>query len=252
MPTIRSGFGTGQLAAALVVLAATVSISAAPKKLLVVTVTKGYRHSSIPTAERLVERLGQESGGFTVDFARTDEDLASKMTPKALDGYDGVAFLSTTGDLPLPDRDAFLAWLARGHAFVGVHAATDTFHGWPPYLDMIGGEFQKHGPQVKVSVVVEDKAHPATRDLASPFEVFDEIYEFQRFDRARVHPLLALDKHPQQGTPGFYPLAWTRSHDKGRVFYTALGHREDVLEAPWFARHVLGGITWALGISVGR
>jgi hypothetical protein len=244
MPTIRSRSRKGQLALGLLALAA--AAYSEPKRLLVVTVTKGYRHQSIPTAERLVERLGNESGAFTVDFARTDSDLASKMSAAALDGYDGVAFASTTGDLPLPDRDAFLAWLAKGHGFVGVHAATDTFHGWPPYLDMIGGEFQKHGPQVKVSVLVEDKAHPATRDLASPFEVFDEIYEFQRFDRSRVHMLLALDKHPQQGTPGFYPIAWTRTHGKGRVFYTALGHREDVLEAPWFARHLRGGIAWAL------
>jgi hypothetical protein len=237
--------GQPLLLAAAISAALTVA-AAAPKRVLVVTVTKGYRHASIPTAERLLERLGQESGAYTVDFALTDADLASKMSIGALAGYDGVVFASTTGDLPLPDREAFLAWIADGHGFVGIHAATDTFHGWPPYLEMIGGEFQKHGPQVKVSVRVEDQAHPATRDLASPFDVFDEIYEFQRFDRSRVHALLALDKHPQQGTPGFYPLAWTRSHGKGRVFYTALGHREDVLEAPWFGRHLLGGIVWAL------
>jgi hypothetical protein len=229
-------------------LVATVSavLASPPKKLLVVTVTKGYRHASIPTAERLIERLGRESGAYAVDFARTDADLETKMTASALAGYDGVVFASTTGDLPLPDRDALLRWLANGHGFVGIHAATDTFHGWPAYLDMIGGEFKTHGPQVKVSVRVDDQYHPATKGLASPFEVFDEIYEFQRFDRKRVHTLLVLDKHPQQGTPGFFPLAWTRSHGKGRVFYTALGHREDVLEQPWFGKHLLGGILWAV------
>jgi type 1 glutamine amidotransferase len=249
--TIRSGSRDRQtrlawLAAVAGLAAAAGQPATAPKKLLVVTVTKGYRHASIPVAERLIERLGQESGAYAVDFARTDEDLGTKMTASALAGYDGVVFASTTGDLPLPDREAFLRWLADGHGFVGIHAATDTFHGWLAYLDMIGGEFKTHGPQVKVSVRVDDKGHPATKGLASPFEVFDEIYEFQRFDRSRVHTLLALDRHPQQGTPGFYPLAWTRKHGKGRVFYTALGHREDVLEAPWFGKHLLGGILWAV------
>jgi type 1 glutamine amidotransferase len=33
------------------------------------------------------------------------------------------------------------------------------------------------------------------------------------------------------------------------VFYTALGHREDVLEAPWYKEHLRGGILWALGLK---
>ena len=90
-----------------------------PKKLLVVTVTKGYKHESIPTAEKVIEELGKINNSFTVDYARTDEDLAKKMTLTALQNYDGVVFASTTGDLPLPDREAFLNWIKDGHAFIG-------------------------------------------------------------------------------------------------------------------------------------
>jgi uncharacterized protein len=231
-------------------LALAVSASAQPrasaKRLLVVTVTKGFRHKSIYIAERTLEDLALQSKAFTLDYARTDEELAAKMAPKALARYDGVVFASTTGDLPLPDRDGFLKWLESGRAFVGIHAATDTFHGWRPYIEMIGGEFQTHGPQTTVSVLVDDKAHPATKGVASPTEVLDEIYEFKSFEKERVHSLLSMDKHPQTKAPGFYPLAWTRTQGKGRVFYTALGHREDVLQAPWFREHLLGGIQWTL------
>ena len=223
--------------------------AAAPKQLLVVTVTKGFRHDSIPTTERLLEQLGKDSAAYTVDYARSDDDLAAKMSLKGLAGYDGVVFASTTGDLPLPDRQGFLDWIAAGHAFVGIHAATDTYHGFPPFVDMIGGEFKTHGPQVKVALLVQDAAHPATKGMASPTFVYDEIYQFKSFERERVHMLLALDKHPNEGTPGYYPLAWTRTHGKGRVFYTALGHREDVLEAEWYRKHLLGGVLWALGLS---
>lgn len=221
-----------------------------PKRLLVVTLTKGFQHKSIYVAERTLEQLAKQSSAFTLDFARSDEELARKMAAKALAGYDGVVFASTTGELPLPDRDGFLDWLGRGHAFVGLHAATDTFHEWRPFVEMIGGEFKTHGPQTTVSLLVDDKDHPATKAMASPTDVFDEIYEFKSFDRARVQVLLFLDKHPQDKTPGFYPMAWTRSHGKGRVFYTALGHREDVLQAPWFREHLLGGIQWALGVAL--
>src|ERR1041385_1013627 len=74
---------------------------AAPKKLLVVTVTKGFRHSSIPTAEKVLAELGQKSGVFTVDYVRNDQEMADKMTASGLRQYDGVIFANTTGDLPL-------------------------------------------------------------------------------------------------------------------------------------------------------
>ena len=134
-----------------------------PKKLLVVTVTKGFRHDSIPTAEKVIAELGSLKQSFTVDYARTDEDLATKTTPQGLKKYDGVVFASTTGDIPLPDREAFLDWIKDGHAFIGLHAATDTFHGYRPYIEMIGGEFASHGPQLKVRLISEDPEHAATK-----------------------------------------------------------------------------------------
>ena len=44
--------------------------AAAPKKVLVVTVTTGFRHSSIPTAEKVLAQIGKDSGVFTVDYAQ--------------------------------------------------------------------------------------------------------------------------------------------------------------------------------------
>jgi uncharacterized protein len=222
---------------------------AAPPKLLVVSVTKGFRHDSIPTVEKLVERLGQQSGAFTVDFARTDEELVAKLGPKGRDAYAGVFFAQTTGELPIPDPQGFVDWIAAGHAFVGIHSATDTFAGFAPFIDMIGAHFKHHGPQVKVGVLVKDASHPSTKGIPQPFEVYDEIYQFEKYDPARVHLLLYMSKHPESGEAGEFPLAWTREHGKGRVFYEALGHREDVLDSEWYGAHLLAGIQWALGGS---
>src|SRR5436189_5376329 len=47
-------------------------VHAATKKVLVVTVTKGFRHSSIPTAEKVLAELGEKNGIYTVDYARVE------------------------------------------------------------------------------------------------------------------------------------------------------------------------------------
>ena len=49
---------------------------------------------------------------------------------------------------------------------------------------------------------------------------------------------------------GDYPQAWTRTDGRGRVFYTALGHRDDIWSNdPVFRAHVAGGIRWALSLE---
>jgi len=217
-----------------------------PARLLLVTVTKTYHHESIPRLVERIEGLGRQSGLFGVDIAATDAELGAKTTPDALKAYDGVVFVNTTGDLPLANRDAFLAWIESGKALVGIHAAADTFHGWPAFISLLGAEFDYHKEQAKVKVLIDDPKSPDTEGLVAPIELFDEIYLYKSFDRARVHMLLSLDRHPNTGEPGFYPIAWTREQGKGRVFYTAPGHRDEVVDSEWFGRHLLGGIRWSL------
>jgi type 1 glutamine amidotransferase len=263
------------------------SAVAAPKKVLVVTTTMGFRHSSIPTAEKVLGQLAETSGKFTVDYARVEPSdpqfkgpdgkpdkakvneaikqvLAEKMSPDALKNYDAVVFANTTGDLPLPDKQAFLDWIKSGKGFAGMHSATDTFdHHTPvdPYVEMIGAEFKQHGAQVEVDVLNQDKHCPACRHLPADWRVFDEIYQFNAFDRSKVHGLLGLDKHPNDKTPGDYPISWCKEYGKGRVFYTSLGHREDVWDPNWadrknpkevaeaYQQHILNGIEWVLGLE---
>ncbi|HEX9046687.1 MAG TPA: ThuA domain-containing protein, partial [Verrucomicrobiae bacterium] len=246
--------------------ATTNSVSHAPKKLLVVTTTTGFRHSCIPTAEKVLEQIGWDSGEFTVDFVRqpagphlangfpakpksdasAEEKKAfadaeaqfdaalkvelQKLSPANLKNYDGVIFASTTGDLPIPDPQGLLDWVKAGHAFIGIHAASDTFHHWPGYIEMLGGEFDHHGPQLGVDCLNEDPQHPATAPLPKVWTITqEEMYQFKNYDPATVHDLLILDKKPQAPrTPGHYPVSWCKNYGNGRVFYTSLGHREDV------------------------
>lgn len=214
---------------------------------MVVTHTAGFRHDSIPVAETIIAQLARTSGAFDVSFCRTAEDVRRMLTPAALADVAAVVFANTTGNLGVPDLDAFLGWIAAGRGFAGVHSASDTYHDAPAYLEMLGNEFATHGNQVDVNAVVENGAHPAVAHLGARYAVFDEIYRFTRNNRGGVTPLLTLDRYPADGLehagePGDLPLAWARSYGAGRVFYTALGHREELWRDQRFQQHILGGI----------
>jgi uncharacterized protein len=313
--------------------------SAEPKKIIVCTVTTGFRHSSIPDAEKTLKQLGVESGAYTVvDFAqqptaqifkkpgkpnkpgelkpdadekarakydremkRYDEETKKyeeamakwtsadaekvkasqaeydaqmkasmdKLSPAnlAAKGIDGVIFANTTGDLPLPDPEGFIKWIEAGHAFMAVHSGSDTFHGFKRYIDTLQGEFAGHGAQVPADLIAADTAHPANAGIGAKWDLqMEEMYLIKSQDRAKVRSLWYLSHDPNDtAKTGFYPVSWCRKAGEGRVFYTSLGHREDLWNADpnlkdrkntvevskKYHAHLLGGIKWALGLAEG-
>ena len=48
---------------------------AAPKKLLVVSVTMEFRHSSIPNLEKMLGEMGTNSGEFTCDYVEQPAEM---------------------------------------------------------------------------------------------------------------------------------------------------------------------------------
>jgi type 1 glutamine amidotransferase len=225
-----------------------------PKRLLLVTVTKGFRHSSIATGKRILAELAGRDGRFVLDDVDDDQAMATKMTAAALLQYDGAIFLNTTGDLPLPDKPAFLLWIASGKGFVGIHAAIDTFRGkvpLDPFIQMLGAEYKGHGPQATVECLNQDPTHPACRQLGARWTIHDEIYLLNGFNPRNVHRLLGLDKEPNQKTPGDFPIAWCKDYGQGKVFFSSLGHRDEVWESAAYQKHLSGGIRWALGLEAG-
>src|SRR3954463_12810916 len=150
------------LVAAALVFVSAFAVHGEPKRVLVVTAVQGYPHTSRFLAEKVIAGLGEQSGLFTCDYVRggadgkSDEDVKEKMSREALKKYDAIIFANTTGDLPLPEKDALIDFVKAGKGFVGTHSASDTFHGWRPYLEMLGGEFQIHHEQVRVECLNQD------------------------------------------------------------------------------------------------
>jgi type 1 glutamine amidotransferase len=233
----------------------------APKRLLVVTVTKGFRHGgSIEAGEAKLEELGRGAGRFHLEYLRagaadeSEEDLkarfATAFAPETLAAFDGAIFLNTTGELPIPDIAGFLEWIKSGKAFIGFHAATDTLKRSPAYGDMIGGYIQNHpwyGGKGPYGFVVHDSDHRLTGMYAERFRFDDEIYDYTRFKPENVRVLISLDMPASKPhKPYNVPVSWIRDYGEGRVFYTNFGHSRPTWQDASFLAHTAAGIGWAL------
>jgi type 1 glutamine amidotransferase len=245
------------------------------KKVLFFTKSSGYQHSVVTRkspselafAEKILTDLGKEHG-----FDVTATKDGSIFTPEKLAEFDVIAFY-TTGDLDKPDNDpkitkskdggvpmppdgldALFKFVESGKGFIGFHCAADTFdhHGdgpkTHPYIKFLGGEFDGHNKQQN-SKIHAVKGFEPINDV-NDFEMTEEWYRFKNIapdmqvifvqETQTMEEKVYKDRKP-------YPETWARAQGKGRVFYTSMGHREDVWTNPLFQQVLLGGLSWAAG-----
>jgi type 1 glutamine amidotransferase len=250
--------------------AVAVATDAAVKTVLFFTKSSGFEHDvvrrtgeQLSLAERTLTGIGNQAG-FTV-IATKD----GRVFDGDLRAYDAFVFF-TTGDLTEVGTDrappmsrtgkhALLAAIRNGQGFVGLHCASDTFHSGgerlatqaepDPYIAMLGGEFLGHGSQQPGRVRVADPSFAGLRDLGEAFAVTEEWYSLKNFARD-LHVVLVLEtaamQEPDYQRPP-YPLAWARLEGRGRVYYNAMGHREDVWASDRFHQMLAGAVQWATG-----
>ncbi|MGA4864453.1 ThuA domain-containing protein [Streptomyces lavendulocolor] len=216
------------------------------KRVLVFSRTAGFRHDSIPAGIAALKELGA-SGNITVDATET----AAQFTTSNLARYDAVVFLSTTGDvLDDAQQKAFEHYVATGGGYVGVHAAADTEYDWEFYGGLVGARFASHPHAQSATVRAEDHQHPATAHLpAAGWERTDEWYDYRTNPRGQARILATLDETTYEGgtMKGDHPIAWCRSYEGGRAFYTGGGHTAASYAEPAFRQHLLGGLRYATG-----
>jgi type 1 glutamine amidotransferase len=218
-----------------------------PLRVLILSKTAGYRHSSIPASITAIKRLGDETGKFTV--TRDTED-ASVISTVSLSVYDVVLFLQTTGEFLDNDQVAALkSYVNAGGAFVGVHGAAAAMESEPWYTELIGTGFDGHPEPQSGIVKLEQRGGGTaiTAGLPETWSWFDEWYNFSTNPRDKVNVILSIEEAEYEGGKmgGDHPLAWYREYDGGRSFYTSLGHFEEAYEENTFMTHLLNGILWA-------
>lgn len=233
---------------------------AKPRKLLVMDLNLGRRgHPSIPYANRTIERMGQTTKAFEAVFSN---DL-TMLKAENLKQFDALYLNNTIGGLfdALDARDGLVAFLRNGGGLIGHHAVTVTSTDWAEFGEILGARGASHRmADEKVTIRVEDPASALTRPFGgNSFEFSDEIFRFQPpYSREKVRVLLSIDLARTDMNQGRcfgtcfredndYPIAWIKRYDKGRVFYTTLGHNAHVFMNPTMLQFFLAGIQYALG-----
>jgi type 1 glutamine amidotransferase len=240
-------------------------------KVLFFTKSSGFQHSAIARqgdelshAEKILTEVGRKNG-FEVVCSKDGR----MFDPDKIGQWDVFVFY-TTGDLTKEGTDkqppiseaglkAFFDRIQSGEAaFIGVHSSTDTFgthrgsgdNGCDdPYIQMIGGHFNGHAAQQEVTLTVTDPAFPGAKDLPREFKITDEWYA----QRCQPEDLHVIIKHNTEGMEGpmyerpDYPQTWAHNYGKGRVFYTSMGHREDVWSNEMYQDLLAGALKWASG-----
>jgi len=165
------------------------------------------------------------------------------MKPIPADGQDGNQPLSAIGWKNLD------AAVREGKAFVAIHPGI-----WL-LPDASGADCLGHGSQQVARIQVVSPRFPGAEKLGESFSMLEEWFSLMRFAKD-LHVILVqdcagMDKTAEADRRCYdrppYPSTWARKHGNGRVFYTSLGHREDVWSSKIFEQILLGGLSWALG-----
>ena len=248
------------------------------RKILVFSVTAGFRHKSIPTGKQALTLLGEKTGAFT---AVVSDDLANFEKDKIAQ-FDTILFLSTTRNVFAPKKKDFeklndeqkkaakekelrlkanlLEFIKGGKGFVGIHAASDTFYEWPEYGEMLGGYFDGHpwnaGTDVSIMVEPGKEKHPLIASWGGKSQNFkEEIYQLKEpYDSSKYDMLLRLDTEKSnmkvrgiKRKDNDFGVSWAKTYGKGRVFYCSLGHNDHIYYNPKVLEHYLAGIQYACG-----
>lgn len=249
--------------------AAVPSVTAKPKKdrkVLVFYRCEGFIHTSIPFGNHAMKTIADATDAFSADFA----DEYSVFTKENLAQYDAIIFNNTTNLVPNEaQQQAILDFIHGGKGIVGFHAASDNFKQWEEGIALMGGVFNGHpwGAGGTWAFKIEDPEHTLNAAFGGKgFWHKDEIYwykpeNFAGRDKLRV--LLSLDmskgknaeplkgdrwkdkvKDPKEVD---VPVSWCREVEKGRLFYTNLGHNDMTFANRVVLQHMLDGIQYAMG-----
>ena len=195
------------------------------KRLLLVTHSGGFIHSSVAAAEEVLKDVGPKNG-FDVTCWRFTEDPDAKgkggktaletyseryrektklpvgrehcgrINKETLKNFDVVLFFTTGNPVTKDELADLREWVRNGGALAGTHCATDTLYGESVYGDLIGAYFRGHPPGLqKIKVKVEDPKHPAAAGFADGTDYQDEMYVFrdEPYGRDKLHIILSID-----------------------------------------------------------
>jgi len=189
-----------------------------------------------------------EKNGFAVKVSDNQEPL---MDLDYLMSLDLIVALWTMGEISRDASRNVAQAVANGVGLAGSHGGMcDAFRQDVEWQFMTGGQWVSHpgGDGVDYTVNITATDSPITAGL-SDFPVCSEHY-YLHIDPAIE--VLATTRFPlvtyyhASNKPVDMPVAWTKSWGLGRVFYTSLGHQDNVFDNSPNAQIIMErGMLWA-------
>jgi type 1 glutamine amidotransferase len=161
---------------------------------------------------------------------------------EALDSCDLMILFTKRLELPKEQLERVKRYCVAGRPIIGIRTASHAFQNWLELdREVFGGDYKGHygsGLITKVKVVPDAIKHPILNGF-EPFETPTKLYKNPRLaDDTNVLLTGSIPEHTE-------PLAWTREHRGGRVFYTSLGGPED-FEKNAFRQMLVNALFWTL------
>ena len=219
------------------------------------TKTNGFDHQTRDVSAQLFTELGQTEN-FTVvntESATAFDDLSELLN------YEVVVFSNTSGNnlLDATQQANLEAYIAAGGAFLGMHAATDTYRNqsWPFYNQLVGGIVQRspnHTNQNYVGTMDVIGSHPSTTNLPDPWEKEEEYYYWELNGGQLSPDIIETLRVRSTGGESYdvpRPVAWYQEFPSGaRSYYTALGHKTNNYTDPDndFRRLLRDALCWCV------
>ena len=156
----------------------------------------------------------------------------------ALDAADALLVFTRRLNTDGASLQQFQAYCEQGRPIIGVRTASHAYQNWLAFdKDVLGGDYQGHyghGPITRVEIV--EAEHPIVKDIPA----FDSYGSLYKNPSIREDTSLLLMGHTDEHSE---PVAWTRLHNGGRVFYTSLGHQQDFEVEP-FLQLLAQSVLW--------
>lgn len=203
------------------------------------------------SAKPFLEKIAS-ANNFAVDIS----DDTSLLNDSNLAKYQVFIQLQQAPfDMSADQQSAVQRFVEQGKGWVGIHAAGLTGKDfvspdvpyWQWFEDFMGGVvYSPHPAFQKGTVIIEDRTHPATRNLPAKFEVSDEWYEFDKSPRPNVHVLALADEstYKQNKPMGDHPIIWTNP-GFSRMIYIGIGHDASLCADKNYGVLVRDAILWS-------
>lgn len=169
-----------------------------------------------------------------IDLKYTDD--ANVLNAATLARFDALMIYANITQITPAQEAALLEYVSKGGGFLPVHCASFCFHNSPKYIALVGAQFQRHGTGIFRTEVMG--THPLVKGFDG-FESWDETYQHHRHNTENRTVL----EHRVQGEQR-EPWTWIRTHNRGRIFYTAWGHDQRTWTHPGFHNLIERGIRW--------